>query len=143
MSDSCCAASTNQRPTCPACKVSGYKINISTIFHHLKMPWKTDLTVGEWGSCESDLCDVIYFQVDGQKITTNQIREIPAFKKRIPEAMLCNCFGVSLGGYQAASTSDQQMIRDWITERTRNRQCACDVRNPGGRCCLKDFKHFS
>jgi hypothetical protein len=26
-----------------------------------------------------------------------------------------------------------------VIEQTRLHNCACDVRNPSGRCCLKDF----
>jgi len=41
---------------------------------------------------------------------------------------------VRLGDYQ----SDKR-LKDFVVEQTKADVCACDIRNPSGRCCLKDF----
>jgi hypothetical protein len=50
------------------------------------------------------------------------------------DVLLCYCFGVS-----RADAACDPALRDFVVAATRDGQCACDTRNPSGRCCLKDL----
>jgi hypothetical protein len=48
--------------------------------------------------------------------------------------MLCYCFGVT----KADARSDPG-IKKFVMAQTKLGLCACEMRNPSGRCCLPDF----
>ncbi|MCK5920792.1 MAG: hypothetical protein KAG66_07615, partial [Methylococcales bacterium] len=49
-------------------------------------------------------------------------------------ALLCYCYGVTC--QQALNNPD---AKAFVLAQTKLKNCACDTRNPSGRCCLKDF----
>jgi hypothetical protein len=59
-----------------------------------------------------------------------------------PDALdvpVCYCFGVTLESMEASSKRDgATATRDMITREVKAGHCACEVRNPTGRCCLGD-----
>jgi hypothetical protein len=34
---------------------------------------------------------------------------------------------------------DNPGTREFVVEQTKLKHCACEVQNPSGKCCLKDF----
>ena len=55
-------------------------------------------------------------------------------KQQSGSAMLCYSYGVTRADTQAVP-----QIRAFVVEQTPQQLCACETRNPSGRCCLADF----
>jgi hypothetical protein len=52
----------------------------------------------------------------------------------------CYCFRHSVGEFRAAASQTRQAIVDDITLGTKLNQCACEIRNPQGGCCLGNIR---
>lgn len=136
MSD-CCTSRESVRPQkqpCPACNTASSRVEVRTLLHHLKAPWKLAITGDDFFICEAADCDVVYFSVEGFRARQEDLRHEVGQKSNSDDAVVCYCFGVTRN-----EALENPKIRDFVVEKTRDKQCACDIRNPSGRCCLKDF----
>ena len=143
MSD-CCSSNCNNKSgqdnsvprkfTCPVNHEDYFSVSNKTIFHHLKSPWKRELNQEQYYFCSDPDCEVTYFGLKGSIINKNEVRTIIGVKEKSDDTLICYCFGVSKT--EAKKHSD---IKRFVTQQTKEKNCACDVRNPSGRCCLKDF----
>ena len=77
---------------------------------------------------------MVYFGLDGSVINKSELRIKVGVKEKTNDAQICYCFGVSKA--LAIQNSD---IKAYVIQQTKEKNCACDIRNPSGRCCLKDF----
>lgn len=132
--DSCCSTTSTNKRNCPDCGRAAVEVGITTILHHLKSPWTHELRVQKYYFCETVECDAVYFGEDGSVIGTTKIRGEIGQKRKDPDRPLCYCFGVT----QSDAERDPN-IKAFVVEQTKRGVCACDTRNPSGRCCLKDF----
>jgi hypothetical protein len=138
MSD-CCASSRSKSNTSKVhrCPVNGkeYKeVSVATILHHITAPWS-------WGSkdqayyfCDDPGCDVVYFRRDNTVIEKSKLRTHVGIKEMSPDSLVCYCFGIS-----ASEAAHNPEVRSFVQQKTKEHVCACEARNPSGRCCLKDF----
>ena len=56
------------------------------------------------------------------------------------EVFVCYCFRHTTGDLLVASTEDRGAILDDINTGINAGQCACDLRNPQGSCCLGNVR---
>jgi len=120
--------------TCPINHEDYVAVSNKTILHHLKSPWKNKLSKEQYYFCDDPDCDVVYFGLSGSIICKAELRTVVGRKEVSDEALVCYCFGVS------KSLAKQNLdIKTYVMQQTKEKNCACDVRNPSGRCCLKDF----
>ncbi len=141
MSDCCStnnsATGTTTRSSRHRCPVHGQScppVSRTTVLHHLRQPWQVTLTEQLYYFCDDPECAVVYFGADDSTIRQDAVRTTVGAKSQDDEALLCYCFGVS-----RAEARDHQAAKDFVVEQTRLGACACETRNPSGRCCLKDF----
>ena len=143
MSDCCSSNSSNlnkasNKHICPSNNQAYSKVATKTIWHHLKEPWKVNALVLDKQSyffCDDPDCDTVYFAEDNTEIKKSEIRINIGIKEPTnSSALVCYCFGVTM---QEATKNTE--IRDFVVQKTKEQVCACDTRNPSGRCCLKDF----
>lgn len=104
-----------------------------TIAHHIQEAWNWQPASTRYFYCDDPACEIAYFGEDGSAISRFRLRT-PGVKDASDAGTLCYCFGVSRG-----DVLRQPAIRQYVIQRTQTGDCACDVRNPSGRCCLKDF----
>ncbi len=102
-----------------------------TVLHHAEQPWALELE-DQWWVCENPDCDQVYVN-EHQQLSQAQLRDLPAGKQADEHALVCFCFGVT----RAQAT--EPAVREFVVQMTRNNRCDCTIRNPAGRCCLKDF----
>ena len=74
----------------------------------------------------------MYFDADGQTFTVDDVRQPPAYKTGNGDHLLCFCFHVT--GDDVDHRASEAL--PYIRERVRRGECACDVLNPSGVCCL-------
>jgi sugar lactone lactonase YvrE len=136
---SCCgnAQKTRTQGNRHACPVNGkeyVEVRVSTIIHHIVEPWNWDDDGEAFYFCDDPECRVVYFSASNKVITQDQLRTPIGQKNSSEMATLCYCFGVSRGDY-----IKDQRVKAYVLDQTTKQTCACDARNPSGRCCLKDF----
>jgi DNA-binding transcriptional MerR regulator len=141
----CCpppaASAVQQRQACPACGRPGKAVGLATVRAQLAINLRS-VTGEAYCFCATAGCPVVYFTPDGsQQFTTDQLREA-VFQKAPtdPAALVCYCFQHSLGAIQEADASTQAQIFADITAGVQAGQCACDMRNPQGACCLGNVR---
>ena len=135
MSD-CCQKDHTAYPAKHRCPVNGKlypEVPLKTLRHHIRNPWNVELPNQGYYFCSDPDCAVVYFGEDDSTLNTSQLRTTVWQKQGRPDSTLCYCFGVSV--QQAATPA----IKDFVVQQTKQSLCACEIRNPSGRCCLKDF----
>ena len=128
------SASIPKKLNCPANGKAYLSVEPRTISHHLKQPWKWQAIKQGYYFCSDPECDVVYFGEDGSMIKTSELRTVVGVKEMKPDSIICYCYGVTLG-----EAKSDPAIKDFVIQKTKLDECACDSRNPSGRCCLKDF----
>ena len=158
MTESCCCppeagnavcelpAQNFQRPlrdlnACPECGRTGKSIQGQTVKAILSVSLR-EVQAEKYLFCRTQTCPVVYFSTDGkQTFTVEQVRE-RVYQKE-PEAedvFVCYCFRHTAGDMRAASPEDRTAIVDDINTGINAGQCACDLRNPQGSCCLGNVR---
>lgn len=154
MSDLCCCPSTAgnavcelppqgfQRParptnTCPECGQKGKPVQGQTVKALLAVSLHEVRDVN-YLFCKTQTCPIIYFSPDGeQTFTVEQVRERVYQKEPdTDEVFVCYCFRHTIGDIRAASPETHIVIVNNINTGIQAGQCACDLRNPQGSCCL-------
>ena len=154
MSESCCCppeagntvcdlpAQNFQRPpravnACPECGKAGKPVQGQTIKSLLSISLR-QVQDAQYLFCRTRTCPIVYFSADGeQTFTVQEVRE-RVYQKE-PEAedvLICYCFRHTVGELQGASLEARATIVDSINAGINAGQCACDLRNPQGSCCL-------
>ena len=136
-SSSCEQTGTKSAPRKLNCPVNGkayLSVEPKTISHHLKQSWKWSAVEQGYYFCSDPECDVVYFAEDGGVIQTSELRTAVGVKEMKPDSLICYCYGVTLDDAKSDAT-----IKEFVIQKTKVDECACDTRNPSGRCCLKNF----
>ncbi len=151
MNENCCAPEagdcapapgTQAPPTpsdhCPACGQKGQKVDSLTVKAMLSVSLKAvrDTT---YRFCRTADCEVVYFAGEGrQTFTRAQMREAVYQKEpHNPEVLVCYCFRHSPASIKAELLrTGCSTVVEQINTGIKAGQCACDIRNPQGSCCL-------
>lgn len=123
-----------RKVTCPINKQQYIEVSKKTIFQHIKHPWKYSLQEEKYYFCDDINCDVVYFGLQGSIINKQELRALIGKKEQSEETLVCYCFGIT-----KKQANEDKNIKQYVTQQTKENNCACEVRNPSGRCCLKDF----
>ena len=94
--------------------------------------------------CRDADCDVVYFGDAGTCFGLSDLRVEPGFKTSSREGLVCYCF---LYRYADIETALRQVAESTVLDRIKQeveaRNCACEVRNPSGRCCIGEVKKIT
>lgn len=135
-------AANSQRPprevnACPECGKVGKPVQGQTIKAIMSVSLRQVQEV-QYLFCRTQTCPVVYFSAAGaQAFTIQDVRE--GIYQKAPEAddvLICYCFRHTVGQLRNASAQDRVAIVDNINTGINAGQCACDLRNPQGSCCL-------
>ena len=133
----CCSTSkgchAGKRFTCPVNGRQYVEVPLGTILYHIKKPWETPLKQQRYFYCDDPHCDVVYFGEDQTCIDKSMLRGTVGVKENDENAVICYCFGVTKTEARSAH------IKAFVVEQTKSANCSCEITNPAGRCCLKDF----
>lgn len=135
-----CCTSSNSSSNIPkkySCPINGNlysSVPATTIMHHINTPWAWHNKNQGYYFCDDPECEVIYFGQDNSIIQKSQLRTTIGVKENSNDSLVCYCYGITVK--QAANHST---ARDFVIKQTRQHACACEARNPSGKCCLKDF----
>ena len=124
-------------PRCPRCGQMGKAVTQQLVKAMLGVSLRR-IAAADYFFCRTEGCPAVYFSRDGASLfTEEEVREIVYQKHpHDPETPVCYCFrhkvkDLTLGPTEAVD----QVVAD-IRSGTAADQCACDIRNPQGSCCL-------
>jgi len=123
--------------TCPQCHQNGKPVQGQTVKAMLLVSLR-EVQDGEYLFCKTKTCPVVYFTLNGKQVfTADQVRERVYQKEPdADEVFVCYCFRHTVGEMRQASPTERATIVDDINAGIQAKQCACDLRNPQGSCCL-------
>jgi hypothetical protein len=141
----CCVVKDGDAPAALECPVSGErgkKVPPETLKSLLvRLPFEMPATA--YYFCSSPDCDVVYFPFDraAPVFRTGDVRvTVGAKQPGEDEALLCYCFGVTRGQIRRdLAENGSSEIPARIRAEVAAGRCACELRNPSGRCCLGDI----
>jgi hypothetical protein len=128
---------------CPVCGMNGKPVQQQTVKALLSVSLREVQDV-EYLFCRTRTCPVVYFSSDGkQAFRMEQIRERVYQKEPdIEDVYVCYCFRHTVGEFHTGSSESSKAILDDINTGISAEQCACDLRNPQGSCCLGNVREL-
>jgi hypothetical protein len=134
-----CSGAHNDYPDKYVCPVNGQayaSVNRRTVLHQANAPWARHIPEQGYYYCTDPDCDVVYNGEDGSVLMHDELRTQVGQKSRNPEQPVCYCFDIRAADTAAENGST---ARQFVIDHTRDASCDCEIRNPSGRCCRKDF----
>jgi hypothetical protein len=126
---------------CPVCGAQGKPVHGHTVKALLLVSLREVQDV-EYLFCKTQTCPVVYFSSGGeQTFTVEQVLE-RVYQKE-PESgdvFICYCFRHTVEDLRKGSPESRKAIVDDINMGINAGQCACDLRNPQGSCCLGNVR---
>lgn len=139
----CCTVKT-VRPTAPAvmdCPVCGSRsrqvglLTVKSLPRHLRFV----MPVTQYYFCTVPGCDVVYFPLNPKapSFSRDDLWVRVGSKEPTEEATVCYCFGISRRQIRdEIEATGRCSAAEKIREEIRAGHCACELKNPSGKCCL-------
>lgn len=144
MTDACCSPSNSPgalnraKPACPTNQKVGKAIDSITLKALLALPL-TQVVDQDYRFCPDPACPTVYYRNDGQQLFIEADLREKVYQKHPDDDqnLICYCFQITVGELRAemAKTGTSSVV-ERITAGIQAGQCACDIRNPQGDCCL-------
>ncbi len=123
-----------------SCGSVGRPVERQTLLFQLKHSQLMTLEETSFHFCANAGCDVVYFGDDGSVYKKDHVRQEVGQKSTSPDRTICYCFDVTESTVmKELSETGESESKAFVMEQVKQKQCACEVRNPSGQCCLKDF----
>lgn len=142
--DKCCGAPAGlvagSHTLCAYCGSNGAPVELLTVKALLSEIALRRLVPQQLYFCQQPTCSVVYFAADGQVYTSSDVR-VPVWQKEpTGSRRICYCFDENEGSMlreliETGRCGAVQRVREHIAAD----RCACEVRNPRGKCCLGDL----
>jgi hypothetical protein len=134
-------AKHEKKMICPECDEKQDLTYYQTLLHQLQQPCTKELVEDSaYYFCRNQSCDVVYFDTEGHVFTQKDVRWQIGQKMTSPSRQICYCFDVT---YDEVSNEFTQYgsskTKEFVMAQTKAQNCACEIRNPSGKCCLVDF----
>lgn len=141
MSDCCSVKDSFAAPAVAVCPANGARskqvemLTVKSLVRQLPLGMPST----QYYFCEAQDCDVVYFALDSQapifRHEDLQVRVgVKATEDPIP---VCYCFGFLRKDIEREiAETGRSMVAERISAEVKAGNCACEVKNPSGRCCL-------
>lgn len=128
----------SRRAQCPTNGQAGKPVNTLTLKALLTVPL-TRVAPVRYHFCRAVDCSTVYYSSDGAYCFSEIDLRERVFQKHPDDdgVLVCYCFRFTVGDLRAAVANRQAaIVLDTINRGIQAGQCACDIRNPQGSCCL-------
>ncbi|MFQ5420044.1 MAG: hypothetical protein ACE5FD_04005 [Anaerolineae bacterium] len=124
--------------TCPSCGEKGKTVDTQIVKAMLAVSLEAVRPSASYRFCRTESCPIVYYSDEaGQFFTEDQLRErVHQKHPTADDVNVCYCFNHSPGSIRAEFEQGITNVVARVTEGTKTGQCACDIRNPQGSCCL-------
>ncbi len=144
MSD-CCSVNpkTGSAPAVMPCPVNGAHskqvdaLTVKSLVRQLPLGMPND----QYYFCEARDCDVVYFCFDPQApiFRREHLMVRVGAKETADPIPICYCFGFTRQDiWEEIRSTRKSTVAERITTEVKAGHCACEVKNPSGKCCLGD-----
>lgn len=140
--DCCGSQKVPYATACQGCGARGQEVKVRTLKHWLVTSLVPVVPDIPFYFCGTRDCSVVYFSADHSvQYAKEKLRYPVGAKETTGPVTICYCFGVTEGMIsKEVRVTGESPFSTWIAEELKLKNCACDVRNPTGRCCLKEVK---
>lgn len=131
------SAQARSAKNCPECGAVGKPVKTITLKHMVKPHFLAAVDKPGFLFCATPGCDVVYFHSEDKEIRKEDIRVRVGLKETDDPVPLCYCFGFTQAmiAREIRETGDFTLPQR-ISAEIKAGNCACEVRNPQGSCCL-------
>ncbi len=143
MSDCCSVKGTLIAPGVASCPVNGARskqVDMLTVKSLVrKLPLGMPNT--QYYFCDTSDCDVVYFasEVDAPMFRREDLMVRVGAKETADPIPVCYCFGFARHDiWEEIRDTGKSMVAERIAAEVEAGRCACEVKNPSGKCCLGD-----
>ena len=139
MNEGCCSATPADPGAirCPASGVTGSPVDWTTVaaLARGRVPPKQEFRL-----CPDTECEVVYYSPAGTPLTVSDLSVQPGFKHG-SDGLVCYCFLYRKSDIarQLSATGETDVFQS-IKDEVQAGNCACEVRNPSGKCCLGEVQ---
>jgi hypothetical protein len=139
----CCATNSEQAcpiaedapSMCPVCGMKGQTVSVLTVKSLVREHTRVSPTAN-YKFCRSEDCDVVYFSTNAV-FRKPDVKVCVGLKEKEGSIQLCYCFDYTREDIRRdierlGHTDIAQKIKAEINAGF----CACEVKNPSGKCCL-------
>ncbi len=132
-----CATPQREASICPACATKAKPVSTLTVKSLVRDHTRVSAGDTYW-FCRQPECDVVYFS-GAQLFRKADLKVRVGIKEHEDPIPLCYCFEYSRAdiGRDIESLGKTE-IPDRIKAEVQAGFCACEVKNPSGKCCLGD-----
>ena len=139
MSDCCSKPKQKTSLACPQCGSDCKPVTMRTLYQQVRFPENQQIAIDEYYFCPSRHCSTAYFSNTENSFS----KSLLITQQAIQNDALCFCFDINSASYLSAlQTHNADSIKNFVIERTKSAECACEIRNPSGLCCLVKFKQL-
>jgi hypothetical protein len=137
----CCSVNQTDSPAVMACPVGGRRskrVDLLTV-RSLVRQLPLGIPSTAYYFCDDPGCDVVYFPADPSAplFRRNDLWVRVGLKEKHDPIPVCYCFGFTRQDIaNEIRGNGQPTIPDKIREEVKAGRCACEVKNPSGKCCL-------
>ncbi len=142
--ESCCLVSEKTsapaRTACPVSRTLSRKVQRRTLEHLLK-PEKIDsIQKVQYYYCKEPTCHAVYFSHENVPFFTIDDVVVKVYAKdQSDEVPVCYCFDWTRHRIkQQIKENGKSTAASEIAREIKAGNCACDIKNPKGECCLGD-----
>lgn len=126
--------------SCPECGSRSKQVDSLTVKSLVRrLPF--GMMPAQYYFCEAPDCDVVYFASNPQTPTfrRDDLLVRVGVKERHGSAAVCYCFGVTRRDIaDEVERTGKSTFAERIKGEVKAGHCACEVKNPSGKCCLGD-----
>lgn len=129
---------------CIGCTTPSRAVHRRTLEHLVKPVKAATIQDVQYYYCSNSHCEVVYFSNENVPVFTVEDVKVRVFAKDLGENVaVCYCFDWTRARIKneliqtGHSTAPANIARE-----IEAGNCACDVRNPKGECCLGDVRSF-
>jgi hypothetical protein len=123
---------------CPSSNTPGLNVDLITLKALLKSDALRRLDGKAYRFCPDTPCDVVYFDRRTDSVFRRRDLTIRVGQKESKDPIpVCYCFDITMADLRKdIGPRGESAIQAMIAAEVRAGHCACEVRNPQGRCCL-------
>lgn len=134
----CCSNRSSQSgmQNCPQCGQSCKSVAMRTLYHQVRFPENHSIALDSYYFCTAKECSMGYFSQTGHSIPKQALRSY----QDIAEDKICYCFDINAS---VLTEDNAETLKNFVIQKTKSGDCACEIRNPSGQCCLANFKKLS
>ena len=148
MSDCCPVKSNGDAPLVAACPVNGARskqvemLTVKSLVRQLPLGMPNT----QYYFCEAQDCDVVYFALDSEApiFRRADLLVCVGAKATSDPIPVCYCFGFMRKDIEDEIVGKgRSTIAGRISAEVKAGNCACEVKNPSGKCCLGEVTRLT